>query len=203
MLEECVCEVGMATQQHRQCVQRSQVLFQRDRNSCWNFLSSSEKSASAILRKKRRGKPSEVNSLANTEKNLCTHILFVHVYEWARACKHVGGCLFFPPHCVSGAKGHCPRSPPRTWPGDDGLAFLSWEVRLSAWAEPDESSSTRLLLCLRPLLLKEPTLLFFFRTYFWFEKTWLKGKPSTFQLPLELSKERIGIFRLQLHFFKI
>lgn len=192
MPEECACEVGVATQQHRQRIQSSQVLFQWDRNSCyWYFLSSSEKSALAGLQKKK--KPAEESgwrkwsgqgSLADTEKNVCVHILFVHVCERARACEYMGGCLFFPLHCESGGKGHCPRSPPRTWPRGNGLAFLSWELHLFAWAEPDESSSTRISLCLRPLLLKEPTLMFLFGTYSWFEKTWLKGKPSTLQLPL-------------------
>lgn len=99
---------------------------------------------------------------------------------WAGTYVQVHGWTsFFPLHSESGLKGHCPRSPPRTWPSGNGLAFLSWEARLFAWAEPDESSTTRLLLCLRPFFLKEPTPLFLFGTYSWFEKTWLKGKPST------------------------
>lgn len=183
MPEECACEVGVSTQKHRQFTQSCQVLFQWDRNSrYWCFLSSSEKSALAVLHKKNP-RESEAGWIAwqGWEERVHAHTS-VHVCD-GHVRVSPWWMSFFPPNCWSGVKGHCPRSPPRTWPGGKGLAFLSWEVRLFAWAEPDESSITRLWLCLRPLLLKEPTLLFLFGAYFWFENR-LKGKPSIFHLPL-------------------
>lgn len=48
-----------------------------------------------MKKKKKRGKWSRLGTLANTEKNMFVHILFVHVCERARACKYMGGCLFF------------------------------------------------------------------------------------------------------------
>lgn len=75
MPEKRACEVRVATQQLRQCIQSSQVLFQWDRNSCyWYFLSSS--ALAGFQKRKKKGKWSGLGNLANTEKNVCKHCTY-------------------------------------------------------------------------------------------------------------------------------
>lgn len=88
---ECTCEVGVATQQHRQCIERNQM-FQRDRKSSY-FLSSSKKSALAGF-KKQMNKKKEVKQVRELGKG-CHPRVHEHTV-WARVRKQRGGCLFFP-----------------------------------------------------------------------------------------------------------
>lgn len=77
MPEECACEVGVATQQHRQFIQSCQVLFQWDRNSHYWLLPFQlrEVCLSWITLKNPRGKRSRLGSLADAEKSVCVLML--------------------------------------------------------------------------------------------------------------------------------
>lgn len=144
MPEECACEVGVAIQQHRQFIQSCQVLFQWDRNShYWYFLSDSEKSALAGLHKKPKRKVKQVGYLGkHWEERVHAHTL-VHMCDGhVRASPWVD--VFFSTALLKWSERALPTLLSEDLTQWQGPCILQQEVHLFAWAEPDESSTTRL-----------------------------------------------------------